>query len=122
MPVVDAVLKATEGSSLDTSDPPKNSNGRAATGGTRPTAPGDRAKHGRQPARHFGKRVFCQNRHLLGFDSPRRALLTTVKEAVDNALDACEEAGILPEIWVHIERARLPTGSKSGCRTMGPGY
>ena len=47
---------------------------------------------------------FAKNRHLLGFDNPRKALLTTVKEAVDNSLDACEEAGILPEIWVRIER------------------
>ena len=43
---------------------------------------------------------FSRNRHLLGFDNPRRALLTGVKEAVDNSLDACEEAGILPEIEV----------------------
>lgn len=47
---------------------------------------------------------FAKNRHLLGFDSPRKALLTSVKEAVDNSLDACEEAGILPEIWVQIEQ------------------
>ncbi len=46
---------------------------------------------------------FAKNRHLLGFDNPRKALLTTVKEAVDNSLDACEEAGILPEIAVIIE-------------------
>ncbi|MGQ9574858.1 MAG: DNA topoisomerase VI subunit B [Thermoguttaceae bacterium] len=45
---------------------------------------------------------FAKNRHLLGFDNPRKALLSTVKEAVDNALDACEEAGILPEVWVRI--------------------
>src|SRR6266513_3618757 len=50
---------------------------------------------------------FAKNRHLLGFDNPRKALLTAVKEAVDNSLDACEEAGIVPEIWVHIE----PTGA-----------
>ena len=46
---------------------------------------------------------FTKNRHLLGFDNPAKALLTTVKEAVDNALDACEEAGILPEIVVDIK-------------------
>lgn len=46
---------------------------------------------------------FAKNRHLLGFDNPRKALLTTVKEAVDNALDACEEAGVLPEVWVRID-------------------
>jgi DNA topoisomerase-6 subunit B len=47
---------------------------------------------------------FAKNRHLLGFDNKRKALLTTVKEAVDNSLDACEEAGLLPEIWVQIDQ------------------
>jgi DNA topoisomerase-6 subunit B len=47
---------------------------------------------------------FLKNRHLLGFDNPSKALLTTVKEAVDNSLDACEEAGILPEIIVVIRQ------------------
>jgi DNA topoisomerase-6 subunit B len=46
---------------------------------------------------------FTKNRHLLGFDNPRKALLTAVKEAVDNALDASEEAGILPEVVVKLE-------------------
>lgn len=45
---------------------------------------------------------FAKNRHLLGFDNKRKALLTTVKEAVDNSLDACEEAEILPEIHVEM--------------------
>jgi DNA topoisomerase VI subunit B len=48
---------------------------------------------------------FTKNRHLLGFDNPRKALLTCVKEAVDNALDACEEAGILPDVTVRLEIA-----------------
>jgi len=43
---------------------------------------------------------FEKNRHLLGFDNKRKALLTTIKEAVDNALDACDEAKILPDIEV----------------------
>ena len=63
---------------------------------------------------------FAKNRHLLGFDNPRKALLTAVKEAVDNSLDACEEAGIVPEIWVHIET----TGAnrfKVGVQDNGPG-
>ncbi|HEX8792009.1 MAG TPA: DNA topoisomerase VI subunit B [Polyangiaceae bacterium] len=51
---------------------------------------------------------FTKNRHLLGFDNPAKALLTTVKEAVDNALDACEEAGILPEILVEIVEVQPP--------------
>jgi len=45
---------------------------------------------------------FEKNRHLLGFDNNRKALLTTIKEAMDNSLDACEEAHILPEIYVEI--------------------
>ena len=45
---------------------------------------------------------FSKNRHLLGFDNPKKALLTTIKEAVDNALDACEEAKVLPEVNVQI--------------------
>jgi len=45
---------------------------------------------------------FEKNRHLLGFDNKRKSLLTTVREAVDNALDACEEADILPEIKIQI--------------------
>ena len=45
---------------------------------------------------------FEKNRHLLGFDNKRKALLTTVREAVDNGLDACEEANILPEINIQI--------------------
>ena len=45
---------------------------------------------------------FLKNRHLLGFDTPSKAVVTAVKEAVDNALDACEEAGILPDIFVEV--------------------
>ena len=65
---------------------------------------------------------FAKNRHLLGFDSPRKALLTSVKEAVDNSLDACEEAGILPEIWVHIEAVSDSTSRfRMGVQDNGPG-
>jgi len=45
---------------------------------------------------------FARNKHLLGFDNPRKALLTVVKEAVDNSLDACEEAKILPDVVVQL--------------------
>jgi len=60
---------------------------------------------------------FTKNRHLLGFDSPAKALLTTIKEAVDNALDACEEAGILPEVLVQIQALGEPEGSNGGAAT-----
>ncbi len=47
---------------------------------------------------------FEKNRHLLGFDNPSKALLMVVKEAVDNSLDACEEARILPEIIIKVKK------------------
>jgi DNA topoisomerase-6 subunit B len=46
---------------------------------------------------------FEKNKHMLGFDSGARGLVTAVKEAVDNSLDACEEAGILPDIYVELQ-------------------
>ena len=46
---------------------------------------------------------FEKNKHMLGFDSGARGLVTAVKEGVDNALDAGEEADILPDIYVEIE-------------------
>ena len=49
---------------------------------------------------------FTKNRHLLGFDSPAKALLTTIKEAVDNSLDACEEAGFAPRLLVEIRHEK----------------
>jgi DNA topoisomerase-6 subunit B len=45
---------------------------------------------------------FEKNKHMLGFDSGARGMVTAVKEAVDNALDATEEAGFLPDIYVEI--------------------
>ncbi|MBR9679207.1 MAG: DNA topoisomerase VI subunit B, partial [Nanoarchaeota archaeon] len=45
---------------------------------------------------------FEKNRHLLGFGSKRQAMLTCIKESVDNSLDACEESKILPDIKVEI--------------------
>jgi DNA topoisomerase-6 subunit B len=46
---------------------------------------------------------FERNKHILGFGNPTRALITSVKEGVDNALDACEESGILPDIAVEVK-------------------
>ncbi|MBM4372008.1 MAG: DNA topoisomerase VI subunit B, partial [Deltaproteobacteria bacterium] len=63
---------------------------------------------------------FTKNRHLLGFDNPRKALMTAVKEAVDNALDACEEAGILPEVVVRIHEL-APERYRVMVRDNGPG-
>jgi DNA topoisomerase-6 subunit B len=63
---------------------------------------------------------FAKNRHLLGFDNPSKALLTTVKEGVDNALDACEEAGVLPDIRVSISQLS-ETRFRVAIEDNGPG-
>jgi DNA topoisomerase-6 subunit B len=63
---------------------------------------------------------FTKNRHLLGFDNASKALLTTIKEAVDNSLDACEEAGILPEITVEVRDLAL-NAKGEGDLTKGEG-
>ncbi len=47
---------------------------------------------------------FERNRHLLGFDNPIKALSTTIKELVDNSLDACQEINVLPEVIVQIKQ------------------
>ncbi|WP_456369656.1 DNA topoisomerase VI subunit B [Geoglobus sp.] len=47
---------------------------------------------------------FEKNKHILGYSNPSKALITCVREAVDNSLDACEEVGILPDIMVKITK------------------
>lgn len=46
---------------------------------------------------------FEKNKQILGFDSLTKALITVVKEGVDNSLDACEEARVLPDLLVEIK-------------------
>jgi len=64
---------------------------------------------------------FTKNRHLLGFDNPKRALLTTVKEAVDNALDACEDAGVLPTLIVDVQPTDREDRFRVRVEDNGPG-
>src|SRR5438046_2999995 len=87
------VRKSAKPDLKEVKDPPRASAGQGAVI-HRVTAE-DMAKKQREIS---VSEFFAKNRHLLGFDSPRKALLTAVKEAVDNSLDACEEARILPEI------------------------
>lgn len=52
---------------------------------------------------------FSKNLQQVGFSSPTKAVLTTLKEAVDNSLDACEDEGILPELYIEIEKVGAGT-------------
>jgi DNA topoisomerase-6 subunit B len=105
----------------------------AKTSGRRPAAPAPSTRTARRgPARATAQDLakqqreisvsefFAKNRHLLGFDNPAKALLTTVKEAVDNALDACEEAGLLPDLRVEIVQL-AETRFRVAVEDNGPG-
>lgn len=46
---------------------------------------------------------FYRNRDLAGFSNPTRSLYTSVREFVENALDACDQKGILPDIYLSIK-------------------
>lgn len=59
---------------------------------------------------------FSKNLQQVGFSSGTKAVLTTLKEAVDNSLDACEDAGILPEIDIEIEK--VGSGSNKNMDTI----
>ncbi len=46
---------------------------------------------------------FYSNRDLAGFSNPTRSLYTAVREFVENALDACDQKGILPDVHLSIK-------------------
>ena len=56
---------------------------------------------------------FSKNLQQVGFSSTTKAVLTTLKESVDNSLDACEEKGILPEIKVKIQKKGAGSGKNT---------
>ncbi len=63
---------------------------------------------------------FEKNRHLLGYENPTKSLITIVKEIVDNSLDACNEAEILPNIKVAVKEVG-PDRFKIDAEDNGPG-
>ncbi len=52
---------------------------------------------------HSVAEFFKKNRQMLGFSGKVRSMTMIVHEFVTNSLDACEEAGIVPEIFVQVE-------------------
>ncbi|MBS3060715.1 MAG: DNA topoisomerase VI subunit B [DPANN group archaeon] len=53
---------------------------------------------------HSVAEFFKKNRQMLGYSGKIVSLTTVIHEYVTNALDACEEAGILPEIYVKLDK------------------
>jgi DNA topoisomerase-6 subunit B len=117
-----AQMKRIQGKSADATGRKRK------TGSTEPAAKAKQPKIVRLTATDLAEKqreisvseFFTKNRHLLGFDSPAKALLTTVKEAVDNALDACEEAGILPDLLLEIQEIS-ETRYRIAVQDNGPG-
>lgn len=70
------------------------------------------AKPSRQITKSSSAEYFSKNLQQVGFSSFTKATLTALKESIDNSLDACEDAGILPEIFVFVDR--LGEGSSKG--------
>ena len=124
--MADETAETDDSADEDDSQDDPSTNGEAHAGENGQAAGGNSRRRATAKSMAAGQRdisvseFFAKNRHLLGFDNPRKALLTTIKEAVDNSLDACEEAGIVPEIWVHIETAG-PSRFKVGIQDNGPG-
>lgn len=63
---------------------------------------------------------FEKNRHLLGYENPTKALITIIKEFVDNSLDATEEARILPNLKIGVKEVS-PDRFKIKSEDNGPG-
>src|SRR5262249_26307246 len=97
--------------------PPPVPPSRPATGARRVTA----ETMGQKQRQISVSQVISNDRHLLGFDNPSKALLTTIKEAVDNSLDACEEAGILPELHIEVHDLALEASPRNAELTKGEG-
>ncbi len=56
---------------------------------------------------------FAKNLQQVGFSSPTKAVLTTLKEAIDNSLDACEDAGIAPTLDVFVKKVGKGSGKNT---------
>jgi len=101
--------KGTDGATgaVATADVPRTDTGKRASAKPRRGIAGRRTAEemARQQREISVSEFFAKNRHLLGFDNKRKALLTSVKEAVDNSLDACEEGGILPDLLVRVRQS-----------------
>jgi len=69
---------------------------------------------------HSIAEFFKKNRQMLGFSGPARSFTVIIHELVTNSLDACEEAGILPEIEVEITQLE-EDHFKISVKDNGPG-
>lgn len=70
---------------------------------------------------HSVAEFFKKNKQMLGFSGKVRSLTTIVHEYVTNSIDACEEAGVLPEIEVIITEVSKNDRYKVSVRDNGPG-
>lgn len=70
------------------------------------------SKANREITKSSSAEYFAKNLQQVGFSSFTKATLTAIKEAIDNSLDACEEAGVLPEVFVFVDK--IGNGTSKG--------
>ncbi len=58
----------------------------------------DEIQQSRSPAEFF-----AEHQSIAGFDNAGKSLYTTIREFIENSLDACESVNVLPEISVSVE-------------------
>ena len=65
---------------------------------------------------------FAENQAIAGFDNMGKSLYTTIRELVENSLDACESVNVLPDIAVHVEELTMAEfNAERGVSTGGAG-
>lgn len=62
---------------------------------------------------------FYRNRTIAGFDNPARSLYVSVREMLENSLDACDDAQVLPDVTVLLRREQEPD-EEQGILSAGP--
>ncbi len=69
---------------------------------------------------HSVAEFFKKNRQMLGYSGKIKSLTTVIHEYLTNAVDACEEEGTLPEVYIKIEEMG-PEHYKVIVEDNGPG-
>jgi DNA topoisomerase-6 subunit B len=62
---------------------------------------------------------FYRNRTIAGFDNPARSLYVSIRELVENSLDACEDERVLPDVSVLLKR-ETETNQDQDVLSSGP--
>ena len=74
------------------------SKAKSSTSSSASAAKTDEVQQSRSPAEFF-----AEHQSIAGFDNAGKSLYTTIRELIENSLDACESVNVLPDISISIE-------------------